>query len=328
MILVTGATGFLGSQVAKQLAAQGAGLVCIKRKTSRIPAMLAPLNISWVDADVTDFFSLEDAFQNVTQVYHCAARVSFNPADKAQMLKTNISGTANIVNLCIEYNARLVHVSSIVAIGPSKLNSIITEENHLEETPATDGYAISKYESEMEVWRGVAEGLEAVVVNPSIIIGADAGNQGSGKIFYGIKKGLKFYTTGICGFVDVADVATCMIKLMQSSARSQRYIINAENISFKNLFAQTAHQLGVKPPSILVKPWMLNLVSGFSSVVAAVTGKPPALDPVSAKAAFQNNSYSNDKIRKAVDINFKPVDQTVSEICERMKSGESAVNSR
>ena len=176
--MVTGATGLVGAEVARQIAATGANLVCTKRPTSILPAILEPYKkqITWLDADILDVFALDDAMQGVTQVYHCAAWVSFNAADKKRIIKTNVEGTANIANLCVEHGARLVHVSSIVAIGEAKPGMLITENNHLEETPHEDGYAISKYESEMEVFRAIAEGLDAVVVNPSLIIGKNAGN--------------------------------------------------------------------------------------------------------------------------------------------------------
>src|ERR1700712_4560334 len=153
MILVTGATGFLGSEVAKQLAGNGELIVCIKRSASIIPPMLQPYGqqIKWVDADVLDIFALEDAMQGVTQVYHCAAIVSFNPADNRAMIKTNVEGTANVVNACIQNNARLVHVSSVAALGEAKPGQLINENNHLEDTLHSDGYALSKYEGEMEV---------------------------------------------------------------------------------------------------------------------------------------------------------------------------------
>ncbi len=317
-ILVTGATGFVGAEVAKQLLAQGQEVVCTKRSTSTIPAILQNAQgIYWIDADILDIPALGDAFEHIKQVYHCAALVTFNPSRKAEMIKNNVEGTSNIVNLCLKYNARLVHVSSIAALGEAKPGHLTTENNHLEETPHEGGYTISKYESEMEVWRGIAEGLDSVIVNPSLIIGAAAGTKGTGKIFANVAKGLSYYTAGSNGFVDVEDVAKSMITLMNSDISGQRYIINAENWTWKNLLTQTAECFGVKPPTREAKPWMLNLAWRISSLLGAISGFR-GLDKVSAQAAPKTLNYCNKKLKKAIGIEFKPISRSIEEICKSL----------
>jgi dihydroflavonol-4-reductase len=319
-ILVTGATGFLGAEVAKQLTAAGNTIVCIKRAASQIPPMLLPIkNITWIEADILDISLLASAFEVITQVYHCAALVSLNPANKKAMIRINVEGTANIVNLCLQNNARLVHVSSIAALGEAKPGHLTTEKNHLEETPHEDGYAISKYESEMEVWRGIAEGLEAVIVNPSLIIGAGAGTRGTGQIFEKVRKGLKYYTAGSNGFVDVEDVAKSMIALMDSDITAQRYIINAENWTWKNMLSLIAENMGAEPPKTEAKPWMLNLAWRASALLGAISDKFKGFDKVAANAASKPLSYCNKKIKKAIGIEFKPVTQSVVDICKALK---------
>ena len=322
MILVTGATGFLGSELAKQLADKGGKIVCTKRVNSVIPKLLLPYvnQISWVEADILDIFALNSALEGITQVYHCAAWVDLNPTDKTRMIKNNVEGTANVVNLCVQHGIRLLHVSSIAAIGDAKPGELITESNHLEETPHNDTYAISKYESEMEVWRGIAEGLDAVVINPSVIIGVNAGTKGSGKIFSTIYAGLKYYTSGSIGLVDVQDVAKCMIALMNSDITAERYIINAENWLYKDLFANIATKMEAKIPDTEAKPWMLNMAWRLSSVWGTLSGKPRGLDKVLAQAASQNMDYNNTKIIRATNIVFKPLETTISEICNNFTS--------
>ncbi|WP_448701457.1 NAD-dependent epimerase/dehydratase family protein [Mucilaginibacter sp. AW1-3] len=324
MILVTGATGFVGAEVARQLAAAGNNLVCTKRNTSVIPPILQAYSgqINWIEADMLDIFALEDTMQGITQVYHCAAWVSFNPADKKRIIKTNVEGTANIANLCVQYGARLVHVSSIVAIGDAKPGALITENNHLEETPHEDGYAISKYESEMEVFRAIAEGLDAVVVNPSLIIGKNAGKTGTGIIFNKVRKGLKYYTNGSLGWVDVEDVAKCMIALMNSNITAERYIISAENLDYQYVFNEAANCFGVKAPATEAKPWMLNLAWRASAVMSLLAGKPKGIDKTSAQAASKNTNFNNAKIKQAIGIGFKPVSLSIKEICEALADGE------
>lgn len=320
MILVTGATGFLGAELAKLLVNSGNSIRCTKRVSSKIPALLVPLHdqIEWVDADITDFFALEIALKGITQVYNCAAWVSLKEGDKKPMIRTNVNGTANLVNLCIENNIRLVHVSSIAAIGLAKPGDLTTEEHHLEESADNDGYAISKLESEMEVWRGIAEGLDAVIVNPSLIIGASAGKAGSGALFETVRKGLKFYTTGSAGFVDVVDVAKCMVALMNSDITAERYVINAENYTYKAITAEIAQGFGIKPPAKLAKPWMMELAWRGAAVAAALTGGDPVIDKISAQAASVTRNFDNSKIKKAIGIEFKPVSETILEICESL----------
>jgi dihydroflavonol-4-reductase len=175
-------------------------------------------------------------------------------------------------------------------------------------------------QSEMEVWRGIAEGLDAVVVNPSLIIGANAGTEGSGQLFETVRKGLKFYTLGTSGFVDVVDVAKCMIALMNSNIHAERYIINAENISYKDITASIAKGFSIKPPATLAKPWMMELAWRGAALAAAITGKAPSIDKVAAKTASQTRNYDNSKIKAATGIDFKPVEETVREVCERLKN--------
>jgi len=322
MILVTGATGFLGSEVALQLTQQGHRIRCTRRSGSLIPDILLPCQIQWVDADMMDFFALEDALKGVTQVYHCAAWVSLKQADKKPMINANVTGTANVVNLCLEQNIRLVHVSSVAAVGLAKPGDLITENHHLDRDTENDGYAISKLESEMEVWRGIAEGLDAVIVNPSIILGANAGATGSGQLFETVRKGLKFYTAGSCGFVDVEDVAKCMIGLMSSDISGERYIISAENREYKQITAEIADGFGVKRPATLAKSWMMNLAWRAARIIASLTGKDPALDKVSAQAASLSRNYDNSKIKNAIGFEFKPLSDTIREVCERLSGSK------
>ncbi len=282
--------------------------------------MLLPFadNIEWVEADLMDVFSLENALKDITQVYNCAAWVSLKQVDKEPMMRTNITGTANLVNSCVEQNIRLVHVSSIAAIGQAKPGELITENHHLDATNENDGYALSKLESEMEVWRGIAEGLDAVIVNPSLIIGANAGTAGSGQLFETVRKGLKFYTIGSAGFVDVEDVAKCMIALMNGNITGERYIINAENRDYKQITAEIAKGFNIKPPAILAKPWMMELAWRGAAVMSVILGKKPALDKIAAQSASLTRDFDNAKIKKAIAIEFKPVSKSISEICERL----------
>ena len=318
MILVTGATGFLGAEVAKELMLRGNTIRCTKRASSKLPAILQSYTdeIEWVIADLMDEDLLVDALKDVTQVYNCAAFVSLKAADKEPMIRTNVKGTATLVDLCNDRGIRMVHTSSVAAVGEAPAGEQITEKHHLDPTTETDGYAISKLESEMEVWRGIAEGLNAVIVNPTIIIGASAGKAGSGQIFETVRKGLKYYTRGTIGFVDVQDVAKCMIALMESDISGERYIINGENRAYKQLFEEIANCMHVKAPGKLAKSWMMEVAWRGAAFWGMLTGSAPAIDKTSARAASVTRNFDNSKIKKAIGFEFKPVSDTIKEICQ------------
>lgn len=320
MILVTGATGFLGAELIHQLTAQNLKVRALKRATSTIPNLLKDeALIEWFVGDINEPESLEDAFENITKVYHCAAFISFDPKDKAKLLKVNIEGTSNIVNLCAYHKARLVHVSSIAALGNAKKGAQITEKDFWEYDSKVHTYSISKYEGEMEVWRGIAEGLNAVIVNPAVIIGKNAGFTGSGAIFKLVKDGLKFYTNGATGIVDVTDVAKSMIILMDSKISGERYTLSAANLNYKDFFAEIAHGFDIKAPATEAKPWMLGIAWKAAKLASIFTRKTPVLTRDAARSSFNLSYYSNDKIKAAININFKPLKQSIRDVCEALK---------
>ncbi len=322
MILVTGATGFLGSELISQLLLRGEKIRAIKRDTSRIPQILTDkTDIEWFNADILDYFALSEAMEGVSHVYHCAAMISFHPRDKKEMLKVNVEGTSNLLNICMEKNIRrFLHVSSIAALGESKKGKLITEKNHWEFGSGQSTYSISKYKSEMEVFRAAAEGLNAVIVNPSIIIGKNAGKEGSGQLFEAIRNGLNYFPGGSSGYVDVADVAKTMILLMESNFSDERFIINSENLTYKEFFSSIAQKFGKEPPAISLKPWMMYTAWLVSRLITFLTGKRFGLSSKTVRSAFEKHSYSNEKIKKALNFNFKSVDESISEICLHLKN--------
>lgn len=320
MILVTGATGFLGAELVKQLTDQNTQVRAIRRSSSKIPALLENNTlVSWHIADINEPEDLADAFEGITKVYHCAATVSFDPKDKAKLLKINIEGTANIVHLCIENNARLLHVSSIAALGFPKKDELISEKHFWDYDPKAHNYAISKYQGEMEVWRGIAEGLDAVIVNPAVIIGKNAGFNGSGAIFKLVKDGLKFYTDGATGIVDVEDVAKCMILLMESGITEERYTLSAENLHYKDFFAQIAKGFDIKAPTTEAKRWMLGIAWRAAKFASLFTRKPAALTKDAARSSFNLSYYTNQKIIDTFNFKFKPLNQSIAEVCNALK---------
>lgn len=316
MILVTGGTGFLGSAVIKRLVEKGNAVIALKRNSSNIPENLrASSLIEWVDADITDYFALSDIFDRVTEVYHCAAKISYQKRDAEQMLHVNIEGTQHIVNLALEHGARLLHVSSIAALGSNKMGRPVDEKDKWEYDVNMSNYSLSKYKSELEVWRGITEGLDAVIVNPSVIMGVNSAKSGSAVIFELVQKGIKIYPPGSIGIVDVDDVADIMILLMsRKDITAQRYVLNSENISNKQLLAQVASLLGKKAPTVAAKPFMLQIAWRLAKLIAVIQGKQPTLTKESAHAAATKLAYSNAKIVRELDYTFKPIRQTLQEI--------------
>ena len=327
MVLVTGATGFLGSELISQLLLRGEKIRAIKRETSRIPQILADSEgIEWFTADLLDYYSLSEALHGISCVYHCAAFISFQQKDKKEMLKVNVEGTTNLLNICAEKNIRrFLHVSSIAALGESRNGNLITEESHWEFGAGQSTYSVSKYQSEMEVYRAAAEGMEVVIVNPSIIIGKNVGITGSGQLFESIRKGLKYYPGGSCGYVDVEDVAKVMILLMATNISNERFIVNSENLSYKEFFQSIAQGFGQKPPMIALKPWMMNIALLGTQVISLISGKNFGLSKETIRSAFKKQAFSNKKIKETLDFNFKPLNESISEICLHLKNNNTLI---
>lgn len=323
MILVTGATGFLGSKLTEVLVAQGNRIIATKRKSSSIPKSLAnsPL-ITWIEADVRDYFSLAELFPQIREVYHCAALVSYHPDDVSEMMDINVEGTKNIVNLCLRYKSRLLHVSSIASLG-SKKDQLITEKEKWEFTNRESAYSISKYKSEMEVWRGIEEGMDGIIVNPSVIMGSGCGNKGSGQIFSLVDKGLIIYPPGAIGIIDVEDTARLMVWLMDSGIKSERFILNGENISNRDLLIKISKLLDKRQPKIPANRFLLGLAWRFTSLLSFFTKKRLPLTKDAARASQNHFKYSNAKIKALSQFEFKSIDHILQEITKEFKSTQT-----
>lgn len=317
MILVTGGTGFLGSHLLRKLVGEGKPVRALYRK--HIPSQLDDIKdrIEWVAGDVLDVCALEDAMAGVDKVYHCAAIVSFHPHTHGLMMKVNVEGTANVVNMALDAGVqKLVHVSSVAAIGRAKANGVIDEECEWQESSNNSKYAVSKYLAEMEVWRGIAEGLPAAIVNPSIILGSGFWNDGSGMLVKNAWKEFPYYTEGINGFTDVNDVAEIMIKLMESNIHGQRYVISTDNWSYRQLFTGMAELLDKKPPHIAVKPWMAAIIWRIEALRSRITGKKPLITKETARTAQLKVYYNNNKILQALPtFKFTPLQKTIENMC-------------
>ena len=331
MVLITGATGLVGSHLALHLLENNEIVRAIYRTRSAIEKTKSLFalykkeflfeKIEWIQADITDIPSLEIAFKNIEYVYHCAALISFDPKDEKQLRKTNIEGTANIVNFCLEYDVKkLCHVSSIVALGDLMENEItITEETIWNPEKLHSDYAISKYGAEMEIWRGQQEGLQAVIINPGVILGPGFWDSGSGEIFTKVKNGLLFYTKGSTGFITINDVVKIMFQLMKSKINNERFIAIASNISFEKLVKIIAKALIVKSPTIYAKPWLTEFSWRIDWIASNIFMQKRKLSKTMAQTLHTSNCISNEKVKTVLDYKFQDVEGYCGEISAFLK---------
>ena len=325
MILVTGATGLVGAHLIAHLCNDTQPIRAIYRSDTPLAKAKAIFSeyhastkafdaIDWIQADLTDLPSLENAFDGITHVYHCAAKISFNPDDYKLLRKTNIDGTANIVNLCIAYNIqKICYVSSIATLAAEPSKDFIDETNDWNPELSNSVYAITKYGAEMEVWRGTQEGLNAVIVNPGVIIGKGFYNSGSGALFSKIDKGFNFYTCGVTGYVGINDVVQPMIQLMNSDIINERFILVGENLSFKSVFSSIARALKKPTPRKKVSPFLFDLGWRVQWFLYKLTGIIPTIYRSSKESAFSNSHYKNDKLKKALRYSFTPMEEIIQD---------------
>jgi dihydroflavonol-4-reductase len=328
MILVTGGTGLTGAHILLHLLEnhpQNVRAIYRDEKSIlRTKSLFSHYHknelfekIDWIQADLLDIPALESAFEDIDYVYHCAAVISFDPNDEELIRKTNIEGTANIVNCCLAYNIKkLCHVSSMAALGDLKegqAHSVIDEETEWNPEKPHSDYAISKYGGEMEIWRGQQEGLNVVVVNPGIIIGPPLWESGSSKLFSLVANGHPFFTYGTMGFVSVTDVAKIMILLMNTDISDERFILSSETLSYKDVFFMVADAMKKKRPHIHAKPWMTSIGWKLDWLLSAVSGHKRIISKDDSKTIHAKATYSNEKIRTALHYEFTKISDAVTE---------------
>ena len=329
MILVTGGTGLIGSHLLLELTQNKEHKV---RATYRNAHSLEKIRdffaqrlvkdrfekIEWVKADLSNIPALEKAFEGVTFVFHCAGFISFEPKDFNNLIKINVEGTANIVNLCIDFKVqKLCYVSSVATLSTLPHNPIDEENDWNREDSNTD-YAISKHGGEMEVWRGSQEGLPVVVVNPSVVIGDGFYEQGSGLLFKKVADGLKYYPTGGTGFVTVDDVVRAMIGLQFSAVVGERFVLNTANLTYQWVLEKIAKGLGVKAPTRKVGHKLLRTMARLDGVVSFFGLKKRTLTLQSADALGLITTYNGDKIKRFIDFQYSDIEKEIEEICEKI----------
>ena len=324
MIFVTGGTGLLGSHLLIELTKNEKSVRALYRNSERIPLVKHIFQfyfpnkwedyfnkIEWVKGDILNITELDEALKGCSKVYHCAALVSFHPKDFDQVMKINREGTANVVNFCLSNSIeKLCYVSSTAAIGGED-GVLIDEKYSWKNTPTTSGYSISKYSAEKEVWRGIEEGLNAVIVNPCVILGPGNWNDSSLTIFKTIEKGVRFYPPGANAIVDARDVAQIMVQLMNSSITAQRYLCIGSNQTFQELMTVIAKEMKVKTPKTPVKRWQVDFVRRMFGFISFFTRKKSAVTSETVNSLFSNYSYSNEKIKQELNYKFYDLCDTI-----------------
>jgi len=323
-VLVTGGTGFLGSYIIKELIEKGYSVRAIRRNNN-LPAYISNEILSraeWIEGNVLDVVALQDAMENIDTVIHSAGVVSFVKRDRKRMYQVNVEGTANVVNMALEKNVKkLIHISSVAALGRKDNGTHVNEEKKWEENKMNTHYAKSKRNAELEVWRGISEGLNAVILNPSTVIGYGNWNIGSCAIFKNIYKEFPWYSPGINGFVDVEDVARLTIQLIESNIDSERFIINGDTWSFKKLQDFIADSFSKKKPTKVAGPFLMGTAWRLERLKSIITRKDPLLTKESARVAQSQTYFENDKILKTFPgFSFTPLEISIKNACEKYMS--------
>jgi dihydroflavonol-4-reductase len=323
MIFVTGGTGLVGSHVLLKLAQQSKEFKALKRASSSLDVCKSIFTyykaedlfskINWVEGDLNDIPSLEEGMKDCDFILHCAGIVSYSPSDIQLLKKVNIEGTANVMNIALTSGIKKAgFVSSIAALGRNSISGIVDEECHFKATKIDSNYALSKYFSEQEVWRASGEGLDVVIINPSVILGPGNWEKGSSQIFEKIYNGLKFYTNGSTGYVDVVDVAESVIQLLFSDIKNERFIVNGANLKYRDCFDRIAVALGKTKATIKITPFLKEIIWRIEAIKFLITGKTPLITKETANSAMTKSSFSADKIQAKIGFQFTNIDATIN----------------
>ena len=328
--LVTGATGLVGIHILADLLKNGEHVRATKTSNSKLEIVETVLNhynlgehyknIEWVDLDVLDISQCLDVIKGIDHVYHSAAIVSFLKKERQKMYKTNIEGTANIVNACLSENVKKIgFISSVAALGRNK-NNEYSEKTKWVNNKNNSHYSITKFKSENEIWRGIQEGLDAVITNPGIILGPGDWNRSSTTFFKSIINGLNFYPIGKSGFVDVRDVSKSIIELTKSEINAQKYIVVSENCSYEEIFKKIANAFDKPPPEKKASPLLLEFVWRLESLRSLISSKKPSITKETARTSSMDYIYHNDKIIKALNYKFYSIEDSINNAIKFFKN--------
>jgi dihydroflavonol-4-reductase len=310
--LLTGANGLVGSYIARKILTEGGKIRALHRASTDFSFIQDfAYRIEWVEGDILDIGFLQTIFEGIDGVIHAAAIVSYDAADKDKILKTNIEGTANLVNTALIHKTKtFCHISSIAAIGEG--DSLLNEKTEWDSNRKVSTYALSKYAAEMEVWRGIAEGLPAFIVNPSVVLGIGDWHRSSGELFTHASTHSAFYTKGSLNIVDARDVADIVWQLLNSDCRGERYILNAASMSYQDFLSHLDRAWGRKKDRKELSSWALWFAYYLGKII------PNSLVPSKEliRSLLESHTYSNEKIRKQLNFSFRKPEETLDWVCK------------
>lgn len=315
MIAITGASGLLGGFIAEKFILEGEQVIALKRKNSK-SSLKHSEKINWMEADVLDQISLQESFKEVDTVIHSAAVVSFNPRKSKEVFETNVTGTKNVVDACLASGVKkLIHISSVAALGRQKGINHVNEKSNWVDSVLNSDYATSKYQAELEVYRGYEEGLHVSLVNPSVILGPADWNKSSSQIFKYIWDEKPFYTEGVLNYVDVRDVANMVHTLHSSDFNGERFIANAGHTTFKNIFDEIANRFDKKSPYLKVNSSLTGIVASLEAIRCLLTNKEPVITKHTVRMAREPFYFENKKAVEKLKIDFRSLRETLDFCC-------------
>ncbi|MCB9262346.1 MAG: NAD-dependent epimerase/dehydratase family protein [Flavobacteriales bacterium] len=336
MVFVTGGTGLVGSHIICQLLKKGHSVKALCRRKSDktwfektakflLKGQTKELleNVNWVQGDLFEIGLLSEYIEGCTQVYHCAALVSFAKKDQSALYETNVIGTANLLNVCLSMVSKpaVCFISSTASIGGVD-KKIIDETFEYSSENAGSYYSQTKFLAEMEAFRAREEGLDVAILNPCVVLGFSNWHTGSSRLFKNYNNGFPFYTSGSNAFVDARDVADCAILLMENRIFDNRYLCIGWNKTYKEVFDAIAQNFGMKKPSIRVNRLMAEIAWRLAGV-ASLLGIGGTITKETARSGMKNRNYSSQKLIEATGFNFRNFEESIAEICSTYKDVEA-----
>ena len=317
---MTGASGLLGLHLIRHLRHQGYDNIrATYRPAEDHKALRDPATekVTWVKCDILDLTALEEAIEGAEWVFHCAGLVSFDPRDARALREVNITGTANVVNLCLAHNIeKLLHVSSVAALGRTKPGQTISEVIRWERSPFNTRYGISKFLGEQEVWRGIAEGLNAVIINPSVILGSGRWTDGPARFFSMLHNGFPFYPRGSTALVDARDVARMMLLLMESPYSGERFIASAGHLAYQDFFQKIAAALERPAPRYPLSPLLKQLALRFFQLKGLWSKERRFITTETVRQSGLEFYYDNTKSIQQLGFEYTPLEQTIADTAQ------------
>ncbi len=325
MILVTGANGLVGSHLCRELLTRNIPFKALVRKGSNLELIDDIPAEHLIEGDILDETGLFEILRGVETVIHCAAIISFDPRMKKAMYQVNVNGTRNLVNTSLVHDVnKFIHLSSVAAISKDGKATRTDESVKWPGSQTPTDYGRSKYQAELEVFRGSAEGLEVHCFNPSIILGPGNWEKSSTRLFKYVFDEKKFYTEGFVNYVDIRDLVELLIKAIDKPGTDERYIVSSGSATYKEFFEIIARELSKKPPHIKVNRMVVNLTVLFAKVYSFVTGNSPLITRETARNSMRKVTYDNSKVKNEFGFSFRNLDESVRWVSrELLDSGYS-----